>query len=408
MGVPKWTGERLKDLLELDIDTLAAKYPNDNRETLGRAQRKYKAKFRSTSVEFNAGDKVLKKTWTSSAYDKTEGQWVHTENHSWEHVTAPLEYQAEPAIITPSNHKAPKRNHKVIGVFGDAQIGYRRVLDHTTGIEEIVPTHDERAMNVARKLFAATRPETIVNVGDNIDLGELSRFSPDSDHFYRTLAPSFQRVHDYYAEIRADHPKARIIEVSSNHNERLAKYVLKMAGAFFGLTQANSESKYPVLTYPYLSNFEHLGVEWISGYPAGRFIYGAEYGKAPINFGHGTETSSNASTAAAKAMKNHPDTHVVQGHDHKHSVASHTLRNGEQLQSIIVPALCRTDGVVPSYYNSISDHGTPVHYQENWQQGVTIIRDYMNGNYEFVTVPIHSGVAYFEGKVYEADNGDDL
>lgn len=402
----RWSGGDLKNLLEKPIDELAKIYPTQNRKNLIRRKQEYTRKLRAEVVEYksNPEDRVLRKTWTASAYDKENGEWVTTENHSWEHPSSgAFEYQAEPANITPLKDRATRRPYKTIGVFGDAQIGYRRVLEYATGEETLVPTHDERAMRVTRMLFRATRPDTIVNVGDNIDLAELSHFAPDSDQFYRTLAPAFQRVHDYYGELRADNPKARIVEVASNHNERLAKYVLKLAGAFYGLTQANGESKYPVLSYPHLANLEHVGVEWISGYPSGEFVYGEEYNAPPIVFRHGTETNSATSSAASKTMKAHPETHNVQGHAHSDSEAWHTLRDGRTLGSFVLGCLCRTDGVVPSYHNAVSDTGLPVRHQENWQQSAMIVRDHRNGDYEFIRIPIHDGTAYFEGKVYQAD-----
>ena len=303
---------------------------------------------------------------------------------------------ATPAKITPSRRRPQNRPFNTLFVFSDAQIGFREYDG------ERHPIHDERAMQVARLLCQSVQPQTIINLGDNIDLSSLSRFKSDSDHFMHELGSSFQRVHDYYAEYRSDHPNARIIEVSSNHNQRLVDYVLKNFPQMYNVKQAGAdEEDYPVLSYPHMANLRHVDVEWIGGYPAGEFVYGEEYGAPPIVFRHGTETSQNGTTAS-KIMKNKPETHNIQGHDHTMQSATHTLRSGRTLSNIVVGALCKTTGEVPSYHSAVNDRNQPVHRQENWQNGVLIIRDYKNGDYEFEQVAINNGVAYHQGRRFEA------
>jgi hypothetical protein len=303
---------------------------------------------------------------------------------------------ATPARITPTRSKPVQRKHKEIFVFTDPQMGNRNI----DGVEH--PIHDPRAIAVARLICRDVRPETIINLGDTIDLSSLSRFKPDSNHFMRELGPSFQSVHDMYAGFRSDNPNARIVEVASNHNQRLVDYVLKNFGSMYDVRRPGDNSKYPVMSYPYMANLEHLGVEWIGGWPAGEFIYGAEYDKPPIVFRHGTENSQNGTTAA-KIMKNHPETHNVQGHDHTIGEAWHTLRDGTPLGTFVVGALCRTTGEVPSYHSAVGDDNKPVHHQENWQQSVMVIRDFKNGRYEFIQIPIVEGVAYYNGKEYRVE-----
>jgi hypothetical protein len=304
---------------------------------------------------------------------------------------------ATPAKITPSRRKPIKRDYRVLVAFGDAQVDFRRTDE---GLE---PIHDERALRIARMLCMELQPDIIVNLGDTVDLAALSRFKPDSDHFQRTLGPSFQRVHDFYAELRADNPKARIIEVDSNHNTRLKDFALKNAPELYGLRQAGvSANEWPVLSYPHLANLNHVGVEWISGYGAAEFVYGEEYGKPPIVFKHGTTMASSGSTAL-KESKDNPETHIVRGHGHRIERHTRTNRAGQYLSSIMVGALCRIDGVVPSYHSAVDDRGKPVKTQENWQNSILVIYDY-DGDYQFDDIPIRDGIAYYNGFIY---NGND-
>jgi hypothetical protein len=263
------------------------------------------------------------------------------------------------------------------------------------------PIHDERALSVGALLCKDLQPDEIINLGDTVDLASISRFSPDSDHFHRTIGPSFQRVHDYYAQLRADTPWAKITEVDSNHNTRLKNFVLKYAPSMYGVQRAGEENEYPVLSYPFLANLGKLSIDWVSGYGAAEYVYGLEYDKPPIIFKHGNSAVSAGSTAA-KESKENPEVNVVRGHTHRIETLYRTTRSGNYLASVICGVMCRTTGEVPSYHSAVDDHGAPVKYQENWQTGVLVIHDY-EGDYQFDHVPIRNGVAHYNGKEYRCE-----
>lgn len=341
-------------------------------------------------------ERVLKNEW-EVAMRGQDGQWDTTTLHSYEHISDKEPFSpATPAKITPSRRKPVQRDYESIFVFGDAQIDYRRVLNHESGQEELRPIHDERAMSLARYICRDLQPDHIINLGDTVDLASLSRFSPDSDHFYRTLGPSLQRIHDYYAQLRADTPQATITEVDSNHHARLKNYTLKYMPQLYNVRRAGTDEQYPVMSYPYLANLGHVGVNWISGYGAAEFQYAPD-----LAFIHGTMSTSQGSTAA-KLSKANPDRNIVQGHAHRAESFHRTDRTGRVLGAYVVGALCRTTGEVPSYWNAVDDNGYPVHYQENWQNSVMHIRDYGDGHYQFDHIMFRDGKAFYEGKEYEA------
>lgn len=341
-------------------------------------------------------ERRLTKTWEVSAFDREKGEWTTTENRAYEEVPEVAAWQAEAARITPSRRKPVERDYHSLVVFGDAQIDYRRVLDHDTGREELVPIHDERALKLARYVCRDLRPDVIVNLGDTVDLAALSRFKPDSDHFFRTVGPSFQRVHDFYAGLRADNPEARIVEVDSNHNTRLKDNVLKNIPALYNVTRPG-EDDYPVLSYPYMANLKPLGVEWVSGYHNAEFRY-----KDDLVFIHGMMSVSNGSTAAKLARANQ-DRNIVQGHAHRAESFHRTDRSGRVLGAFVCGALCRTTGEVPSYHSAVDDLGQTLKYQENWQQSLMHIKDYGDGQYQFDHILIRDGRAIYNGKVYDGN-----
>lgn len=345
-------------------------------------------------------EKRLKNSWDVSAFSRDRDEWTTTVNHSYEYISEKEPFSpATPARITPSRKKPRQRNYESIFVFGDAQVDYRRILNHESGKEELVPIHDERAMKLARFICKDLQPDQIVNLGDTVDLASLSRFNPDSDHFYRTLGPSLQRVHDFYAELRSDNPTAKITEVDSNHNVRLKNYVLKHMPQLYNVRRAGSDDNYPVMSYPYLTNLEHLGVDWVGGYGAAEYTHNDD-----LAFIHGTMSSAQSSTAA-KLSKANPDRSIVQGHAHRAESFHRTDRRGKVLGAYVVGALCKTTGEVPSYWSGVDDNGVPVRYQENWQNSVMHIKDYKDGNYQFDHImfrPDEDGnvKAFYEGKEY--------
>jgi len=302
--------------------------------------------------------------------------------------------QADPVNITPSKRKPINRDHKLIVAFSDSQIDYREIDG------KLNPIHDERALEVVRLMCQALRPDTIVNLGDTIDLSALSRFDKDSTHFDHSMQPAFNRVHRLYAELRADNPLARIVEVDSNHNTRLKKFMLKNASALYGLKQAGAEHDYPVMSYPYLANLGAVGVEWVSGYGGAELVYGEEYNAPPIIFKHGMYTG--VSVTNKEAIHN-PETHVVRGHTHRPEVAHRTMRNGTYLTYMVVGVTCSITGDVPSVYSSVDDRNQVVRTQEKWQQSLAVIHDYQDGTYQFDNVMIHSGIAKYNGKVYDGN-----
>jgi len=334
----------------------------------------------------------LNKTWTSAAFDREKNEWVHTTLHSYENLPDEPLWQAERALIRPSKAKPLERPYKSLVVFSDAQMGFRRVLDYDTKEYSLMPLHDERALKIAQMICKDLRPDEIINLGDTFDGAEFSRFKPDSTHFHNVTAPTMQAIHDFYAQLRADNPQAKITEVDSNHNLRIDKAILENIPQLANFTRPG-ENK-PMMVYEYMANLEHLGVDFISGYGAAEYEY-----KDDLAFIHGTLTGVNG--IGNRLAKQNPDRNIVQGHNHRAERYIHTDRKGRQLGAFVVGALCRTDGTVPSFHNGVNHQNYPVHYQENWTQGLLHILDF-DGYYQFDDIAIVDGKAFYNGREYNA------
>lgn len=422
MKYKKWVGRRLDDL-RLPWEQFTILHP-DIKKTNYKALRRYHKINGETPMPTPEHEPTAEREVTSEQV--IDGQIVQTTDGWYEMLTANPEDPENPVVtrlykhstttrpenggysedtfdivtparITPSRRKVPNREYRTYFVFGDTQIDYRKYDDDT-----YLPTHDDRAMRVARLICRDLQPDEIVNLGDTMDMAAISRFKKDSNHFKDSIRPAAKRVHQMYAEYRADNPDAKIVEVDSNHHTRLRDYILANAPELYTLRYPTDEDgAYPIWSYPRLVDLAHLGVEWVSGYGAAEYRIG---GNEDLIARHGRETSSNG-TAASKIMKNHPETNNVHGHSHEMSMATKTLRSGRVLASVAVGALCRTDGSVPGYHSAVDDHNEVVHRQQNWQQSVLAIYDYGNGHYQFDQIPIINGKAFYNGKEYTG--GDD-
>lgn len=332
----------------------------------------------------------LSKTWEAGAFDREKGEWVTTTLHSYE--SAPEQQILQPVElreIKPDKRRPLKRDYKTIFVAGDAQIGYRNIDG------KLVPIHDEKAINAATKLARALRPDVVVDLGDTTDFAELSRFSPDSNHFvHGTLQPSLQRSHDYFGDLTEATPGAERHTLDSNHVKRLGSFVIKHVMQFADIKQVGE--KYPALSYPGLLKLDDIGWTYHGGYGAAEYEYADD-----LAFTHGTLAAANGSTAnKLSKLRHNADRNIVQGHAHRIESQYFTDRIGRQLGAFVVGTLCRTDGIVPSYHNGIDANGEPVRYQEDWQQGVMVVKDYGDGVYQFDQVPIHNGEIHYNGKAY--------
>lgn len=331
-------------------------------------------------------------TWEVSAFDRVANEWTTRLNHAYDHTSEAGSFEpAQPAKITPSRAKKLSRDFFRVAAITDAQIEYRRIGD------ELVACHDERKMKAARLFIKALQPELIANLGDNVDLAALSKFDPKHDHFHRTLGPQFQRAHNYYAELRADNPDARIVEVDSNHNERLRKVMMKVFPEMYGVHRPGDNSRYPIMSYGYLANLEAVDVEWISGGQEAEL----SLFDGLIAFRHGRETSSNGTTAS-KILRQHPDINSVQGHDHTMQEAFRTARDGRYIGAWVVGALCGDKGEVEGFHSAVDDFNQIVPRQQNWQSSVGVFDIYPDERVVVGrNVPIINGKIYDEGIVYD-------
>lgn len=278
-------------------------------------------------------------------------------------------------------------------ILPDMQLGYYR---GATG--DLEPIHDERAISVALAIVADERPDVIVLLGDNLDLCEFGKYRT-SPAFQRTTQATIDRATVLCAQLRAAAPDAKIVWLAGNHEERLPNFILDNAAAAFGLRQGQTPESWPVMSVPFLCNFDRYGVEYLPGYPASSYWINER-----LRIIHGDKVASGGSTAH-KYLGNEKVS-VIYGHIHRREWAERTRLDYDGAKTIMAASpgcLARTDGAVPSTKGGIDLDGRPVRVQEDWQQGVGVVRFQPgDGRFAYEQVAIHDGWALHRGKEYAA------
>lgn len=288
----------------------------------------------------------------------------------------------------------PNNGRKTAVIVPDIQIGYFR---NENG--ELIPTHDERAIAIAMSMIRDIQPTQIVMLGDNLDLPEFGKYRL-SPAFALTTQASIDRATTLCAELRQAAPKAKIVWLAGNHEERLTNYILDNAKAAFGITKGNTPKAWPDMSIPSLCRMEEYGVQFESGYPAGYYLINKQL--ACI---HGNRVRSRGSTA--HIYLNEQKLSVIYGHIHRIELAYRTRRDWDGARTIMAASpgtLARIDGAVPSTKGGVDAWGRPKTVVEDWQQGVGLVtyEDTGKNLFTYEVATIYDGWTMFRGQEYDA------
>jgi GGDEF domain-containing protein len=276
-------------------------------------------------------------------------------------------------------------------ILPDMQIGYYRAAD---GAFE--PTHDEQAIAIAESIIHQLQPDKIIMVGDNLDAPEFGKYRL-SPAFAQTTQASIDRATELCFRLRALAPAATIVWIAGNHEERITNATLDNLKAAFGIKRGLAPDSLPVLSVPFLLRMDETEVEYKPGYPAGSYWINER-----LRVIHGDKVASGNSTAH-KYLAN-SKTSVIYGHIHRREWAERSREDFDGAKTILAASpgtLARCDGSVPSTKGGIDLEGRPLPIVEDWQQGLAVVT-YRPGDGEFwyEQVAIHSGQAWFRGRVY--------
>lgn len=353
-------------------------------------------------VPLDALDRISKVKLYSQAQKGPDGKpvlvdavSVHVEPGTGEPAW-PVVQPGPPVEIHPVEVKQRARvGWRTAVVLPDMQIGY-----HRRG-EALDPTHDERALNVARQIVRAAQPDVVVMVGDNLDLPEHGRYRK-TPSFAQTTQAAIDRATTLMAELRADAgADSELVWLEGNHEARLPHSLLDNAMASFGLRQGNRPEAWPALSVPNLCRLDEIGVNYVAGYPAGEFWIND---RLRVVHGHHVRKGSTAHVYLGDERHS-----TLYGHVHRIELAHktrHTRHGPRQILAGCFGCLCRVDGAVPGARSGVDLDGNPVGTTYDWQQGMGVV-NFKPGDAEFVVevVPIFDGWALWRGGEYVAHGG---
>lgn len=286
------------------------------------------------------------KSWTTSAYDRVDREWVHTLNHSYDHrpeLSEDLFIRQAPAMrITPSKRQRAETDW----------------LDSVACIGDIhFPFQNQRRLELAQVAMKELQPTIISLMGDNLDNTNYSRFGTR-----REWSDSTQQGIDQYAEflgqLRSDHPDARIIWHEGNHDQRTEKRVREFNEDLLGIKRAGEE--HTALSLEFLLRLGELAVEMSKGYPSAVVSV-----REQLDLYHGHVTSSTG--LAAQKVIQQAFRSFTTGHTHQLGLVTKTFYVGSE-ERVIYGAEAGTyadPDLTPS-----GKYAPNTTVRHNWQSGV--------------------------------------
>lgn len=243
----------------------------------------------------------------------------------------------------------------------DTQIGFRLFED---GSYETF--HDEAAMAVFLEVCRQEQPDSIVILGDFLDLPSQGKYVQEAG-FARATQSALNAGHEWLASLRAACPDAHIVLIEGNHDKRMQNFIEQNALAAFGLKRANLPESWPVMSLQNLLRLDEIEVEYQDAYPAA--AYWDDDNTRNI---HGTRANPKGSTTA-QYSNDLPHISTWVGHTHRTEITYKTVLGprGEPIESYTANpgCLCRTDGAVPSVHGALHADGASARVVEDWQAG---------------------------------------
>lgn len=162
-----------------------------------------------------------------------------------------------------------------------------------------IPFIDQEAYRAVIKFLKDFSPQKVIFLGDLLDLWVLSDFSRDPQRL-NTLQEDIEKSHTYLVELREAIPKADLILLFGNHEDRARRYCWKIA--------------------PELSTLKILRLENLLGLDDLHIKYYTRnndyHREGQLLFTHGTVISQQSSVTGRRHLQKLGESTVV-GHSHR-------------------------------------------------------------------------------------------
>lgn len=316
--------------------------------------------------------KWIVSAWTANKWDSPDGKEL------WQ-IKAHLERKPEwlNGVKEVSVAQLPKPvgnpGSKTVLTFGDAHFGFDWDFKKRT----LIPYHDERALDIVLQVASEVKPDTIVLLGDMLDLTSWTTKFPRKPENRFTTQPALEAFHEWLVRLRMGNLTADIEYMEGNHEERIEKFLTLQADELLGLMGTEEE---PLLSVPYLLKLSGLNIRY----------HKHDFWMDDLRFRHGDVVRKGGGATVAASVRE-ATCHEVFGHIHRRELAYRSIpgRSGSYSVFSTSPGcLCRVDGIVPG-----SDPNA------DWQQGISLLTSFEDGTCSVENIPLDRGRAVFRGKM---------
>ena len=212
-----------------------------------------------------------------------------------------------------------------------------------------VPYHDEVAVRNVASFIKAYRPDSVITLGDEIDLPQISRWTEGTAGWYeQTLGDDRDQAVEVLWSLVEYAKEAHMIR--SNHTDRLYNVIMKKIPAFLAL---------PELRFEKFLKLDELGIVYH------KKPYAFQKGWVAV---HGDEQgiNPNAGLTALGAARRHGFS-VICGHTHRAGMSAFTEASGGRVGRIL-------RGVEGGHLMDVSKAGY-TRGTMNWQQAFVLVED---------------------------------
>ena len=212
-----------------------------------------------------------------------------------------------------------------------------------------VPYHDEVAVKNVAAFIKAYRPDSVITLGDEIDLPQISRWTEGMPGWFeQTLGDDRDQAVEVLWSLVEHAKEAHMIR--SNHTDRLYNVIMKKIPAFLALPELRFEKflKLDELGIVYHKKPYAFQKGWVA-------VHGDEQGMNP-----------NAGLTALGAARRH-GLSVICGHTHRAGMSAFTEASGGRVGRIL-------RGVEGGHLMDVSKAGY-TRGTMNWQQAFVLVED---------------------------------
>lgn len=265
-----------------------------------------------------------------------------------------------------------KVNLKKTFFWSDLHVGFDR--DYNTG--KLTPYHDERCVKIAMSIVKREQPDEIILGGDMLDIAEAGKYAKKPEFFY-TLQPAINYLGTVLAQLRQIAPKADIVYIPGNHEERLPRHLAENMIFAFNLKGFNS--KHELFSLQNLLDLDAIDIKTVDNYPKGEYFICKR-----LRAIHGEFIKQSTEL-------NNSDISTIHGHSHSNEEQYKTRRTRDSRKPVVIHSVgcsCHIDGRVPAAKSHM-----------NWQQSfswIESIDDYFN----IQRINVWEGSAIFKGIKY--------